>query len=148
MPFVNNTLSLNPRESLILYIKSEQEILPLSDWRINNKSVALTNWLTWDGFSDYCGSLDYETQAELTEFSKVTIQFSQIHEMLALFINDSTPLYMMLPPFSADITKLLKKGNNKIVARVKNSTAMRFSDSKPVSGIIGDVLLKIERNEN
>lgn len=147
-PFVNNTLSLNPRESLILYIKSEQEILPLSDWRVNNKSVALANWLTWDGFSDYCGSLDYETQVELRDFSKATIQFSQVNEMLALFINDSAPLYMMLPPFSTDITKLLKKGTNKIVARVTNSTAMRFSDSRPVSGIIGDVFLKIERNEN
>jgi len=147
-PFINNTLSLNPRESLILYIKSEMEFLPLSDWKVNNKSVALTNWLTWDGFSDYCGSIDYETQVELTDFSKVTIQFSQVHEMLALSVNDSEPLYMMLPPFSADITKLLKKGSNKIVARVTNSTAMRFSDSRPISGIIGEAFLKIERNEN
>lgn len=145
-PFINSTLSLNPRESLILYIKSEKEILPLSDWKVDNKSVALTNWLTWDGFSDYCGFLTYETEAELSNFSKVTVHFTEIHEMLALSVNESELIYIMLPPFNADITKYLKKGRNKITARVTNSTAVRFSDSKPVSGIIGNVFLSVERN--
>lgn len=144
-PFIGNALSLNPRESIILYVKSEYEIQPLTDWSVNDKKITLTNWLEWDGFSEYCGSLNYETTAELADFSKVTIHFSEVHEMLSLSVNGSAPIPMLLAPFEADITKYLVKGKNKITAKVTNSTAMRFSDSRPISGIIGDVYLKSEK---
>ena len=142
-PFINNVLSLNPRESLILYIKSEYETMLLDDWLVAGKKVELTDWTSWDGYENYCGTLEYTTEFDIEDFSKVTIEFLQIHEMLSLCVNDGKVIPMIIAPFSKDITKYLKKGTNKISARVTNSTAMRFSDCKPISGIVGNVTLKI-----
>lgn len=142
-PFTNNVLSLNPRESLILYIKSEYETMLLDDWLVAGKRVELTDWTSWDGYENYCGTLEYTTEFDIEDFSKVTIEFSQIHEMLSLCVNEGELIPMIIAPFSKDITKYLKKGTNKISARVTNSTAMRFSDCKPISGIVGNVTLKI-----
>ncbi len=142
-PFTNNVLSLHPRESLILYVKSEYEILRLDEWSVGGKKVALTDWKKWEGYEDYCGTLEYITDFEVGDFSKAFICFSKVCEMLSLCINGKEMSPMMLYPFEADITKHLKKGRNKISARVTNSTAMRFSENKPTSGIIGNVSLKI-----
>ena len=110
--------------------------------REKGKKVILNDWMTWESHSDFCGAVSYETEIDIKEFSKAFISFKEVHEMLELIINGTHLPHLMLPPFEADISEYLKKGHNKIVASVTNSTAMRFSSSRPVSGIIGEVLLK------
>lgn len=143
----NGFISLKCRESRILHIKSEYQKLALRNWTVNGKSVKLTSWTTWSECRDFCGSLEYETDFCLEEFSqKVSILFEKIGEMLELFVNGNAVPVTLFPPYCFDITDFVNSGNNKIKARVTNSTAARFTDARPDSGIMGNVFLHIKYN--
>ena len=146
-PLTEHFIGLDPRESAIIYVKNEYEHIPLNEWYVNSEKVALSNWLLWKSYENYCGTVEYKTSFNLDNFSKVIVSFKNAGEILSLSVNGSKEKTGVLFPFETDITKYVKKGENIMTAKVTNSTAVRFTSARPKSGLMGKVTLKIEKQE-
>jgi len=80
----------------------------------------LQSWYSY-GLEQYTGYVDYETLVKTNDTgSKVSIDLGKVKYMAEVFVNDKSVGARLWPPFTFDISKELKQGENKIKIRIGN----------------------------
>lgn len=97
---------------------------------------------------DFCGTIRYESEFEITEPDKFhAIEVEQVGEIAELWINGEYCGTSVGKPYHFDIGSLLKAGKNLVRVEVITSLAYREKDMLsgflplPISGLSGSVLL-------
>ncbi len=87
------------------------------------QSAGLTrpgSWLKL-GLRNFTGFAEYETQVNLQELtSHVFLDLGKVLHMAEVWVNDKKVGERLWPPFKFDLSKVVKKGNNKIRVRIGN----------------------------
>jgi hypothetical protein len=79
----------------------------------------------------FAGTASYEktisiSAGDLAKNKNVTLDLGELHDIAELEINGNKAVVLWFPPYKTDITRWLKKGDNKIVIRVTNNWANRL----------------------
>lgn len=112
-------------------------------------------------YMDFSGFIRYENSIELGEVRNVTLTLEDAFEGVEVFVNDVSAGIQVVPTFSFEIGKLLKKGNNKLRIEVATTLERERTMAPPVpgdffamlskgpaftpTGIVGEVKLLIQR---
>ena len=110
------------------------EKMPVAPFRFvvgSTGNADLKSWITY-GLDEYTGYIDYETTVNTTRTgSNISIDLGKVQYMAELFVNDRSVGARLWPPFTFDLSKALKQGDNKIRVRVGNImlNRMRTNDN-------------------
>jgi hypothetical protein len=79
----------------------------------------------------FAGTANYEKTisikaGDITKNKSVTLDLGELHDIAELEVNGNKVGVLWFPPYKTDITRWLKKGDNKIVVRVTNNWANRL----------------------
>ena len=123
--------------------------------RCRPAKINLCSWtnlgLGW--FSGFC-EFRKNIQLNIRPDRRYFLDLGEVRECAEIFINGKAASVRIWPPYSADMTKFLKTGDNDIRVVVSNLLANRFSwdsigtrgnGSIPDSGLLGPVKI-LERN--
>jgi len=129
-----------------------KEILTLNTgWKIVNSPIAvnmeteLKSWTCFSELESFSGTLIYENRfhidAQLSPDKSVYLDLGELHSFAVVTVNGEKTGIKMWAPFTFDITRFVKPGENSIQVEVTNTLANRYTDSKLPSGLIGPVKL-------
>jgi len=100
----------------------------------------LTDWKYW-GLEKFSGIVDYTSVFTLASAGKpLQLNLGTVNHVAEVWINGVSAGSRMWPPFTFDITRLVKSGVNEIRIRVANLVNNSYGDIKP-SGLMGPVYI-------
>ena len=105
----------------------------------------LQSW-TKSGYPQYSGTAIYAQTVTLPSFSRsqrVILSVTGTQDVIEYVINEASAAVRAWPPYTVDITPLVKPGANRIELRVTNTMANFASTEPQLSGIQGNVALYI-----
>ena len=106
------------------------------------------DWATIDGLASYSGGAWYRKTCALTQeqaAGRVTIDLGSVAASAEVRVNGKLAGVKVSPPWSVDVTGLVRSGANKIEVLVYNTLANHYSTvptmyrGSPVSGLLGPV---------
>lgn len=120
-----------PKDAKLLAFTSTTDVqLPVSPLKFligAPVSVPLNNWFQY-GLDEYTGYVDYQTTIKaIKRGQKTTIDLGRVKYMAEVFVNDVSIGARLWPPYTFDISRALKTGENKIRIRVGNLMVNQMS---------------------
>lgn len=130
MKVENRSIPLTAPAALLGYVMTEKEqSIPLEPIRFvvgDSETTDLKSWYEW-GLQQYTGYVDYTTTVVVEDPSKVlSLDLDKVKYMAEIFVNGKSAGARLWPPFSFDVSSLLKKGDNEVVIRVGNLIASKM----------------------
>ena len=110
--------------------------------------ISLGDWATIDGLASYSGGAWYRKTCALTQeqaAGRVMIDLGSVAASAEVRVNGKLAGVKVSPPWSVDVTGLVRSGANKIEVLVYNTLANHYSTvptmyrGSPVSGLLGPV---------
>ena len=115
--------------------------LTLSDGR---RISYMGNWADHEELSIFSGSLVYSCGVSLREAPvRAELELGTVYEMAEVYVNGTFAGALLRPPYSLDVTRLLRKGKNRIEVRVVNSLEPYYSHKPWRGGMCGPSRLLI-----
>ncbi len=112
----------------------------------DNGMMPLGDWSTYGILNNYSGGVLYKTSTHLEDINhKTIIDLGKVAGTAEIIVNGQKAGIRVAPPWKQDITKYVKKGDNKIEILVFNSLANHYQTlpsnyrGNPSSGLIGPV---------
>ena len=106
-------------------------------------SILVGDWAA-QGYPFYSGIGVYKQTVKLPRTSKrVFLQMEHPGDLAEIFINDEFAAVLAWEPWAADITDLVKVGDNEITIKVANAMANVFLTEPKPSGLLGEVKIAI-----
>lgn len=102
------------------------------------------------GYPFYSGSGSYTQVFDITDLpdnQRIIVSLDGVRDMVEIVVNGQTAETRLWPPWEADITNLLRIGDNELTLRITNSRANFFEAKRHTSGLIGLVRLLAQINE-
>jgi hypothetical protein len=105
----------------------------------------LTDWRRWPGLESYSGTVRYRAVLPLSarQTSSVGLDAGRVEETADLRVNGQALGSKISPPYTWDISRAVKAGENVIEIDVTNTAMARWRDSfshgDAVSGLLGPV---------
>lgn len=129
--------------------KEDTEIIELQNWHNPEKNIALVlgSWTKISGMSDYCGTVNYVTEFDLSaeDLRSVILDLGTVGEQAEVIVNDQYAGFKLWAPYVLDITSYVRKGKNKLTVSVTNSLANHYTPHRMESGLLDKVCLKITK---
>ena len=99
----------------------------------------------------FSGFICYETEITLKQFSRVSLEITDAHEGVEVFVNGNSAGIQILPMFSFDITAFCIEGVNKL--RIEVATTLERENSKKwkeaaPTRITGEVRIKVRHSRH
>ena len=105
----------------------------------------LVSWTTWPDARYFSGQGIYETALNWTDPlpKQAMLRFEEVHEAAEVFVNGKSAGVIFMPPYSVDISGLLRPGRNEIKVTVGNLPINRFlglpdQDLRPLRAAYGN----------
>jgi hypothetical protein len=111
---------------------------------------ALGDWSANEGLLSYSGGAWYRKTVAIPAAKRVTLNLGDVVASAEVRVNGETVGVLVSPPWSLDITKFAKPGENKIEILVCNTLANHYTTiptryrGKTTSGLLGPVQIEIE----
>lgn len=119
-------------------------------------SITLGDWSKIDGLKSYSGGVWYRKNVNIDEKdsrNKLEIDLGEVVSSVELFVNGESAGIKLSPPWTFDISKFAKPGNNRIEALIYNTLANNYTSiptryrGEIKSGLIGPVTLRTIASE-
>jgi hypothetical protein len=86
----------------------------------------LSDWLQLDQLKSYSGKAEYETRFDvdgdwLSKASQVELELGEVHDVAEVVVNGRPGPLLLMRPYRADVTALLRPGKNVLRIKVTNS---------------------------
>jgi hypothetical protein len=111
--------------------------------------IALGDWSKIDGLLSYSGGAWYRKTVKIPAAKQVTLNLGEVVASAEVRVNGRCAGIKVAPPWTLDITKFVKSGENRIEALVCNTLANHYTTvptryrGNTTSGLIGPVTLQI-----
>jgi len=111
--------------------------------------IALGDWSKIDGLLSYSGGAWYRKTVKIPAAKQVTLNLGEVVASAEVRVNGRCAGIKVAPPWTLDITKFVKSGENRIEVLVCNTLANHYTTvptryrGNTTSGLIGPVTLQI-----
>ncbi|MBN2582696.1 MAG: hypothetical protein JXL80_06475 [Planctomycetes bacterium] len=122
--------------------QGEHEVLSISRSMVQTGSWAQQGFPYFSGIGRYEQAFD--VPRELAE-QRLFLDFERVAHVVQVHINGQEASVLPWPPYSLEVTGLIKPGRNRIVLRVANAMANLFHLKAEPSGLLGRVTLVAKR---
>ena len=116
--------------------------------------MELGDWSKFGILNNYSGGVRYTIRIPVTAEdakARTTIDLGRVTATAEVYVNGRQAGIRVSPPWRVDVTGLLKEGENKIEVTVYSTLANHYQTipsgyrGKPIAGLIGPVVLNIEK---
>jgi hypothetical protein len=114
-------------------------------------SIALGDWSKNEGLASYSGGAWYRKTLSLPAAKKVVLDLGSVAASAEVRVNGKLAGVRVAPPWTLDISDLVKPGDNQIEVLVCNTLANHYCTvptnyrGSPVSGLLGPVKISLEQ---
>lgn len=112
--------------------------------------LAAGDWSKIDGLRSYSGGAWYRKRVTLPEAKAVTLDLGKVVATAEVFVNGRRAGVRVAPPWTLDLSRLVRRGDNRIEVRVYNTLANHYTTipthypGDTTSGLLGPVQLRLE----
>ena len=112
--------------------------------------MPLGDWSKIDGLLSYSGGAWYRKSVSLPEAKRVTLDLGDVVASAEVRVNGQLAGIRVAPPWTLEITKLVRPGENRIEVLVCNTLANHYTTiptryrGSTVSGLLGPVTVTVE----
>jgi hypothetical protein len=116
--------------------------------------MALGDWSQNDGLACYSGSAWYRKTVTIPEAKQVTLDLGNLVSSAELRVNGHEVGVRVAPPWTFDITKFVRAGENRLELRICNTLGNHYLTvptqyrGSTVAGLLGPVTLKLESSDH
>jgi hypothetical protein len=115
--------------------------------------IALGDWSQIDGLASYSGGAWYRKTIRIPAAKGVVLDLGNVVSTAEVRVNGRPAGTKVAPPWTVDISELVKSGENQIEVLVYNTLANHYSTiptryrGQPTSGLLGPVVLRIAQTQ-
>jgi hypothetical protein len=114
-------------------------------WKLAAESgkIKTGSWAD-QGYPYYSGIASYTQKVKIPKAKRVIFRMDKPMDMAEIIVNGKSAAVLPWEPWEADITPLVRTGDNEITIKVANSLVNLLTMQQRTSGIIGAVELDVE----
>ena len=115
--------------------------------------IALGDWSQIDGLASYSGGALYRKAVSIPAAKEVVLDLGNVVSTAEVRVNGRPAGVKVAPPWTVDISELVKSGENRIEVLVYNTLANHYSTiptryrGQPTSGLLGPVVLRLAQTQ-
>jgi len=116
--------------------------------------IAVGDWSKLDGLLSYSGGAWYRKKVSIPKADRVILNLGNVAASAEVLVNGRVAGIRVAPPWTVDITRLVKPGENRIEVLVCNTLANHYTTvptsyrGSTLSGLLGPVKLELETATN
>ena len=112
--------------------------------------ISLGDWASIEGLACYSGSAWYRKTVTIPAVKQVTLDLGRLVSSAELRVNGQQAGVRVSPPWTFDVTKFVRPGDNRLELRIYNTLGNHYPTvptgyrGSTVAGLLGPVSLKLE----